>query len=61
MRSRIIGGSFQRTKGTLTGEAAFQLFFYFLCAALFVWVRAPAPQETREREGDCEGLHPHIL
>ena len=61
LAGRIVGRFFQRTKRSLTSQAALQLLLHFLCAALFERVRAAAPQETREREGHCEGLHLLIL
>lgn len=59
--SRITGRAFQRAERSLTSDAAFELLFHFLWTALFEWVRATAQRQPRNRERNCEGLHPLIL
>jgi hypothetical protein len=57
---RIAGGPLLRTKRSLAGHSALQLFSDLLGTALFERVSASPPNE-RARANDRQGLHLFIL
>jgi hypothetical protein len=58
---RVARRSFQGTKRSLTGYAAFKLPLNFLCGPLFERVSATAQSQACDREQDRHAFHLRIL
>ena len=60
-RRRVVGCPLNWPKRPLPGDAAPELLFHFLSAALFERVRAAAQSQQCDREQNRKGLHLLIL